>query len=149
MSFCAKWWTTQSCHLFQELLSLAHFVRLSLQPFSAKIKSEIFSVLPETAFSIKIITEMLVRRDLWRSVVQPPTERRTVTSARAGQLWLHVAASRKLPRTDIHHLWQPVPVLQQPPREEILPAVPPELPKLKSVATALCFSKSSSSRDPC
>lgn len=112
-------------------------------------KSEIFSVIPGTAFSIKIITKMLVGRGLWRSVVQPPTQSRTFTNTRAGQLWPHTGKPRKLPTTEIHHIWWPVPVLQPPPCEEILPAVPAELPKLKSVATALCFSRSSSSTDPC
>lgn len=69
------------------------------------LKSERYLVLPGTAFSIKIITEIPVGRDLWRSLVQPPTQSRTFTNTRAGQLWPHTGKPRKLPTTEIHHIW--------------------------------------------
>lgn len=52
------------------------------------------------------ITELLVRRDLWRSLVQCSAQSRTVASTWIGQLWLCLAKSWKHPRMEIAQpLW--------------------------------------------
>lgn len=77
--------------------------------------------------------------DLWRTLVQPPTQSNVFTSAIVGQLWLCVAKSGKVPMTEMLYLWSPVPILQQSPCEEVLLIASPELPKLKSVVHCPLF----------
>lgn len=88
---------------------------------------------------------MLVKRDFWRSLVQPPTER-TFTTARGDQVWLQVAESRELPKTEIPHLQCPVPAVQQPPCKKNNACCPIWTVKAETLTIAPWFSNRSSSR---
>lgn len=45
--------------------------------------------------------EMLAGEELWRSLIQPPTQSRTVANTRSGQPWLCLSRSWKSPRVEI------------------------------------------------
>lgn len=49
------------------------------------------------------VIEMFIVRDIWRSVVQPLTQSRVITSYRSGQPWLFLARSLKPPRMEAFH----------------------------------------------